>query len=239
MALTSGLWYKSICFHKNPCTCSSQRRESLAWLKLKRWQKIKPQKIYKSLCLLLLPNLFLCLTMKKVPLILRCVATTAVASFEGSLSIWQHDTVPLSKLQNLKDGLWHRICPNKRTKQRRAPAVSPGGKVYKGHHQHLSERGAGSTSARETKLGAPAGDCHQGRAAVAQNQFWPHSCKTQICWWGHFHVPFIYWAVSLTLPSDWAFPASSLHCCHSAYYLDLFFHTDTYITKQPSRLAVF
>lgn len=31
-------------------------------------------------------------------------------------------------------------------------------------------------------------------------------------WWGHFHLPFIYWATFLTLPLGWSLLSSSLVC---------------------------
>lgn len=37
-------------------------------------------------------------------------------------------------------------------------------------------------------------------------------------WWGHFQLPFIYWATFLILPLGRSLP-SSLHHCHTGYFL--------------------
>lgn len=192
---------QSKCFHKNPCRCFSQRRELLAWLKLKHWKKkIKTQKIYKSLCSLPLSNHF-CVS----PWI-RCPWYWDVWPLLWWLPLKapEHPAawdVPLSKLQSLKDGLCHRSCTSKRTKQLRVPAVSPGGKACKGRPQSPSESTWGPKCQRNrtgsSSWGLSAWAGQQWHRAPSDPAAAKHTAAcAQICWWGHFHAPFIYWAVS-------------------------------------------
>ena len=90
-------------------------------------------------------------------------------------------------------------------------------------------------------------DCQNSRALGAQADYshpWPSwqwhtgpSDPPQLCrgsagkqmtacahvsWWGHFHLPFIYWTMFLTLLLGWSLPASSLYCYHTFYFLPCF-----------------
>lgn len=172
--------------------------------------------------------------MNKVPLILRCVTFTVVASFEGSWASLY-----------LNHRVWRMVCATEVAQAREQSSWeylqwAQEGRLAKGTIS-FPQRGAGGPSAREAEPGAPAGNHQPGQGSSGTEPLLTLQLLNtqqqhvhQICWWGHFYAPFIYWAVSLTLPPGWAFPASSLHCCHSVYYLDLFFHTHTYITKQPA-----
>lgn len=49
--------------------------------------------------------------------------------------------------------------------------------------------------------------------AGAQLVNWQQYVYMLAChWWGHFHLPFIYWATFLTLPLGWSLLSSSLVC---------------------------
>lgn len=226
---------QSECFHKNPCTCSSQRRESLAWLKLKH-----PQKYINFGAHYPCPIIFVS-RHEQGPLDTEMCDCYCGGFLWRLLSTQEHE---MCLYLNYK--VWRTVCGTEVARARKQRAESTCSEPSRGSLQRACK-----DSLRE-ELGAQVPEKRKplssswGLSAWAGQQWHrapsaPAAAKhtAQVGWWGHFHAPLIYWAVSLTLPPGWAFLASSLHCCHSVYYLDLFFHTHTYITKQPSRLAVF
>lgn len=124
--------------------CSSWRR-TLAWLKLRHWLKTKKIKIIALIPPPQVPpnNFYISLSHLHhedsppfPPFLLIWWLPLKVLI----LSILQHDTAPLYKLENLKDDLCQTSSPSKKTWQLRAPAVSPGLKAHRGHHQFLFSR---------------------------------------------------------------------------------------------------
>lgn len=155
------------------------------------------------------------------------------------LSIQQHG---MSLYLNYK--VWRMVCATEVAQAREQSSWeclqwAQEGRLAKGALS-LPQRALGGPSARETELGAPAEDCQPGQGSsgteplltlqLLNTQQPVHRFAD-----GDTSMPPLFIGLCLTLPSGWAFPASSLCCCHSVYYLDLFFHTHTYITKQPSR----
>lgn len=142
------------------------------------------------------------------------------------LSIQKHE-LSLSQDSSLQDGLCHRRCSE------------PSREGSPRDRQILQGRSWGSRT-RETELGAPAGAVTPGRAAGAQSPAAAaHTAAwAQICWWDTCMSPlFIGMCLWPSCQAEHSLPP--LHCCHSVHYLDSFFHAHTYITKQPSSLAVF